>query len=65
MTLTQIILQLTAHPLLLRLVLVATVVAFSLALYAIAERLARSRQLFDNETAPEEPRRVLAVAYFW
>lgn len=69
MTITQTVLQLAAHPLLLRLALVAAAIAFSLALYALAERPAGSRRLFgsrtDPEAAPDEPRQVIAVPYFW
>lgn len=69
MTLTNSVLQLTAHPLLLRLVLVALAVAFFVALNAIAGWLFESRRLFGNGTEddehPEKSRGVINVAYFW
>jgi len=69
MTLTDSVLQLTGHPLLLRLVLVAAAVAFFAVLNAIATRLFESRRLFGNgqarDESAQEPRKVVNVACFW
>jgi len=69
MTITQTVLQLTAHPLLLRLAIVAATITFFVALNALAKRVSESRQLFgaraENETRRAEERKVVAVAYFW
>ncbi len=69
MTITQTVLQLTAHPLLLRLAIVAATITFFVALNALAKRVSESRRLFGGRTAHEafraEERKVVAVAYFW
>ena len=69
MTLTDSVLQLTGHPLLLRLVLVAAAIAFFAVLNTIATRLFESRRLFGNGRASDESaqvtRKVVNVAYFW
>lgn len=69
MTLTDPVLQLTAHPFLLRLVLVAIAIAFFVALHVLANWLFESRRLFERKTESdelrEESRTVINVAYFW
>jgi len=69
MTLTNSVLQLTAHPLLLRFVLVVLAVAFFAALNAIAKRLFESHRLFGNGREggafAEKSRSVVYVPYFW
>ena len=69
MTLTNSVLLLTAHPLLLRFVLVAAAIAFFAVLNAIAKRLFESRRLFGNDQArdesAQETRKVVNVACFW
>lgn len=69
MTLTNSVLLLTAHPLMLRLVLVAAAVVFFAALNAVAKRLFESRRLFGNgqasDESAQETRKVVNVAYFW
>jgi hypothetical protein len=69
MTLTDSVLQLTAHPFLLRLVLVVIAVAFFVALSAITNRLFESSRLFESKTENEElrekSRTVINVAHFW
>ena len=69
MTITQTVLQLTAHPLLLRLAMVAAAITFFIALNALAKGVSESHWLFGDRTAHEalraEERQVVAVAYFW
>lgn len=69
MTLTDSVLQLTGHPLLLRLVLVALAIALFLVLNTIAKGLFESRRRFGNghasDESVQETRKVVNVAYFW